>query len=109
MKIVVVLCTVPDQACAEHLAQVVLKARLAACVSYLPPMTSLYYWQGTIERQTEIQLLLKTDSLRQANLLMTLKEHHPYQLPELLIWQVDTTEAAYAAWLTEALAAPQVT
>ncbi|WP_253306246.1 divalent-cation tolerance protein CutA [unidentified bacterial endosymbiont] len=107
MKIVVVLCTVPDQACAEQLAQIVLEARLAACVSYLPPMTSLYHWQGTIERQTEIQLLLKTDSQRQAALFMTLKEHHPYQVPELLAWPVDTPEAAYEAWLIEALTAPK--
>jgi periplasmic divalent cation tolerance protein len=106
VTIVIVLCTVPDQVCAEQLARIVLEARLAACVSYLPPMISLYHWQGTIERQTEIQLLLKIDSLRQANLLTTLKAHHPYQVPELLAWPVDIPEATYAAWLTEALGTP---
>ncbi|MFT8257820.1 MAG: divalent-cation tolerance protein CutA [Candidatus Symbiodolus clandestinus] len=106
MEIIMVLCTVPDQACAERLAQAVLEARLAACISCISPMVSWYYWQGVLQRQTELQLLLKSDSSRQVKLFNLLKENHPYQVPELIAWPIANVERAYAAWVAENLAQP---
>lgn len=50
MNAVVILCTTPDQATAEHLAGLALEARLAACVTLLPGATSWYLWQGKWSR-----------------------------------------------------------
>ena len=82
---VVVLCTAPDEASAQDLAAKVLAEKLAACVTLLPGATSLYYWEGKLEQEYEVQMLLKTNLANQQALLDCLKSHHPYQTPELLV------------------------
>ena len=82
---VVVLCTAPDEATAQDLAAKVLAEKLAACVTLLPGATSLYYWEGKLEQEYEVQMLLKTNLANQQALLDCLKSHHPYQTPELLV------------------------
>jgi periplasmic divalent cation tolerance protein len=57
---VVVLCTAPDEASAQDLAAKVLAEKLAACVTS-SPATSLYYWEGKLEQEYEVQMLLKTN------------------------------------------------
>ena len=74
MNAVVILCTAPDQATAEHLAGLALEARLAACVTMLAGTTSWYLWQGKMAQSSEIQMLLKCDSDHQQALCDLLKE-----------------------------------
>jgi periplasmic divalent cation tolerance protein len=47
---VVVLCTAPDEATAQELAAKALADKLAACVTLLPGATSMYYWEGSWNR-----------------------------------------------------------
>ena len=53
---VVVLCTAPMST--PDLAQV-LAEKLAACVTLLPGATSLYYWEGKLEQEYEVQMIFK--------------------------------------------------
>ncbi len=78
---VVVLCTAPDEATAQDLAAKALAEKVAACATLLPGATSLYYWEGKLEQEYEVQMLLKTDLAHQQALLDCLKSHHPYQTP----------------------------
>ena len=56
----VVLSTAPGLAEAERLASVLVEARLAACVSLVPGVVSVYRWKGAIERGEEVLLVIKT-------------------------------------------------
>lgn len=85
---VVVLCTAPDEATAQDLAAKVLAEKLAACATLLPGATSLYYWEGKLEQEYEVQMILKTTVSHQQALIDCLKSHHPYQTPELLVLPV---------------------
>ena len=96
---VVVLCTAPDEASAQDLAAKVLDEKLAACVTLLPGATSLYYWEGKLEQEYEVQMLLKTNLTNQQALLDCLKSHHPYQTPELLVLPVVHGDNDYLSWL----------
>lgn len=100
---VVILCTAPDEPCAQQLAASLLAARLAACVTLLPGARSLYYWEGKLEQQSEVQMLIKSDSSHQQALLTHLKQHHPYQTPELLVLPVLDGESDYLTWLNASL------
>jgi periplasmic divalent cation tolerance protein len=100
---VVVLCTAPDEASAQDLAAKVLAEKLAACVTLLPGATSLYCWEGKLEQEYEVQMLLKTNQVNQQALLDCLKSHHPYQTPELLVLPVVHGDNDYLSWLNASL------
>ncbi|EOI3547950.1 divalent cation tolerance protein CutA [Cronobacter dublinensis] len=100
---VVVLCTAPDEATAQDLAAKALAEHLAACVTLLPGATSLYYWEGKLEQEYEVQMVLKSDTARQQALLTCLKTHHPYQTPELLVIPVIHGDEDYLSWLNASL------
>ena len=70
---VVVLCTAPDEATAQDLAAKVLAEKLAACATLIPGATSLYYWEGKLEQEYEVQMILKTTVSHQQALLECLK------------------------------------
>lgn len=100
---VVVLCTAPDEATAQELAALVLAEKLAACATLLPGATSLYYWEGKLEQEYEVQMLLKSDTEHQEALLACLKSHHPYETPELLVLPVTHGDSEYLSWLYASL------
>ncbi|PHI28860.1 divalent cation tolerance protein CutA [Budvicia aquatica] len=100
---VIVLCTAPDEASAQELATLVLGEKLAACVTLLPGATSLYYWQGKLAQEYEVQMLFKTNRQRQDELLSMLKQHHPYELPELLALPISGGNKEYLSWLDTSL------
>ena len=104
MNAVVILCTAPDEACAQRLAALALEAKLAACVTLLPGATSLYVWQGKLEQASEVQLLLKSSTTRQQALMDLLKREHPFEVPELLALPVQHGDSEYLSWLHASLA-----
>lgn len=99
---VVVLCTAPDEATAQDLAAKALAEKVAACATPSPGLP-LYYWEGKLEQEYEVQMLLKTDLAHQQALLDCLKSHHPYQTPELLVLPVTHGDNDYLSWLTASL------
>ena len=96
---VVVLTTIGADADAAALAQTLVEERLAACVNVLPPMTSIYRWQGQVETGSERQLVIKTTTARLPSLEARLRALHPYEVPEFLVLRVAGGSDAYLAWL----------
>ena len=99
--LIVVLCTVPDEATAERLAKGLVEERLAACVNAIPGVKSFYRWQGKVETDTETQLLIKTRSERFDELAAWISANHPYEVPELIAIPADRVSDAYFAWAVE--------
>ncbi len=98
---ILVQTNLPDRACAENMAQHLIAAKLAACVSILAPCTSIYHWQGKIESAAEIPLLIKTTEQRYAAVEAAILELHPYELPEILYVTVDGGLPAYIQWVQQ--------
>ncbi|MBO0862168.1 MAG: divalent-cation tolerance protein CutA [Chloracidobacterium sp.] len=102
----VVLTTIENQEDGERLARLLIENALAACVQILPPMISIYRWQGAVERATEILLLIKTTRPAYQRLETMIKENHPYQTPEIIALPVEAGLGEYLSWLAAALARP---
>ena len=101
--IVLVLTTVSDDEGADVLAQALVDERLAACVNLHGPMTSIYRWKGSVERDAaERQLVIKTTRARLPALEARLAALHAYELPEFIVLSVDGGSAAYLDWVAEA-------
>lgn len=97
--VVLVLTTLPDSEAASTLAVQAIEARLAACVTELGTVKSLYRWKGKVEAAEELQLLFKTSLARSDELTRFIETNHPYETPEILSWQADAS-AAYGQWIT---------
>jgi len=100
MSALLVLCTCPDRDTAEGIARALVERRLAACVSVLPGMTSVYRWQGAVEQAPELQLVIKTTRARYAEVEAAVQAVHPYELPELLAVEPVAGLARYLDWIT---------
>ena len=95
----VVLMTAPDRDTADDLARTLVAERLAACVSVVPGMTSLFWWEGEIQRADEVLVLMKTAAERVEPLIARARALHPYDVPELLALPVQGGLAEYLAWV----------
>ena len=96
---VVVLSTAPDDETAGVIARTLVEERLAACVSQVPQIRSVYHWQGEITEAAEILLIIKTHSRLAPELTRRLGELHPYEVPEILVLPVAAGSRAYLEWI----------
>ena len=97
---ILVLMTAGSREEAARLAEMLVGARLAACVQIMPEMESVYRWQGTVERQPEILLLAKTTSACFAELEREVRALHTYETPEIIALPITNASAPYLEWLT---------
>lgn len=93
------LCSCPDDASATRIADALVDERLAACVSILPGVRSVYRWQGRIEHAGEMLLLVKTSAGRADTLRERIVALHPYELPEVIMVEADGGLPAYLDWV----------
>jgi periplasmic divalent cation tolerance protein len=98
LPVVLMLTTLPDEAAADALAQAALEARLAACITNLGKVASHYRWKGALESSQEVQLLFKTSVACADELQRLVSTKHPYETPEILVWQADASPA-YGQWI----------
>jgi len=95
----VVLMTAPDGETAERLGGALVEERLAACANVLPALTSIYRWEGQVERAAEALLILKTTQERTAALRERAVELHPYEVPEFVVLEVSEGHGPYLDWV----------
>ena len=84
---------------ATRLADALIERRQAACVQQLP-IRSTYRWQGRVEHDDEILLLVKTTAERTTDVETTVDELHSYDLPALTVHELTGGTPAYLAWIT---------
>lgn len=94
-----VLCTCPDGDTARRLAAGLVEARLAACVNILPEIRSIYRWQGETCDDAEVLMIAKTTPPNYPGVERWLREHHPYDVPEVLALSVQAGSRDYLDWV----------
>jgi len=98
------LCTAPDRESGLKLARVLVEERLAACVNVVPKVTSVYRWQGAVEENDEVLLVIKTAaSVDMEKLKDRLLTAHPYDVPELLLLPVSYGLDKYLDWIAQSV------
>jgi len=95
--------TCPNSESANQLARALVEKHLVACVNIVPNIQSVYEWQGKIAEDSEILLLIKTDSKHYTAIEKTLSELHSYDVPELIALPIEQGFPPYLAWMDEVL------
>ena len=98
---IVVLVTAANREEANQIAEVLVSARLAACVQILPEIESVYRWQGEVKREQEILLLAKTSRARFEELECRVRALHSYETPEIIALPITAASEPYLKWLLD--------
>ncbi|MFQ5550235.1 MAG: divalent-cation tolerance protein CutA [Gemmatimonadales bacterium] len=94
-----VMTSLENQEDAKVLVRELVASHIVACGTVLPPATSIYRWEGRVVEAGESVVLLKTHRSRWDELTWAVEELHPYDVPELLAFPVDSGLASYLHWL----------
>lgn len=95
----VILMTAPSVEVATELVRALVEERLAACGNVVPGLISIYRWQGAVQRDSEVLVILKTAAEMVPALLVRAPELHPYEVPEVLALQVTAGYGPYLEWV----------
>ncbi len=74
-------------------------AGLTKCVQR-SKITSIYEWEDSIHDSKEWRVQMKVANHNKDSLIKLVKEKHPYDLPQIICWKVETT-TDYARWVEE--------
>ncbi len=97
MKIVIT--TEKDSDSAYKLADQIIDKKLGGCVQCISNIQSKYFWKDKIVNDTEILLIIKTINEKVNVLKEFLKENHSYQIPEIILIDVDSLTKDYSDWI----------
>lgn len=98
-ELLLVLTTMPGADQAQALARALVAERLIACANLVPGLTSVFRWEGKVQVEGEVLLLLKTRRSKLSHLSERLRALHPYDVPELLALPVEAGLEAYCRWV----------
>jgi periplasmic divalent cation tolerance protein len=84
---------------AQTIATELVSRRLAACVNILGPVSSVYHWEGEVEKSEEFLLLIKSTEARFPAIQEAIGELHSYQVPELISFAIDSGLESYLDWI----------
>lgn len=95
-----VMVTAPKKS-VKKLVSFVLEAKLCACVNMIKGVESVFWWQGKIHRADEVVLLMKTKKQLFERLKKAVKANHPYEVPEIIAFNILKGNAEYLAWIND--------
>lgn len=97
----ILLTTVATQEQGIQLARRLVEDQWVACAQVLPPMQSVYVWQGSLCQETECLVLFKVPHHLYEGVEQRIRTLHPYQEPEIIGLAAEKVSAGYLAWVLE--------
>jgi len=95
----VVYVTVPSEEAGRAMARSIVKERLAACVNIVPRVISIYEWKQQVEEDSEAMLIIKTSASSVQRLSQFVKQHHTYEVPEVIAIPIVDGSETYLNWV----------
>ncbi len=100
-----ILTTLPTQEKSVEIARTLVEAHLVACVTILPGVLSIYWWQEKVQEDQECLLIIKTSRYSLEKTISEIKRLHPYDTPEIVVIDPDLIDEKYQKWLLDATSA----
>ncbi len=95
-----VLCTCPGNTVAAEIATALIDQNLAACVNRVPGIKSYYRWQGRLEQDDEVLLMIKSTRACFPLLEAAIRSVHPHEVPEIIAVPITAGSEAYLRWVS---------
>ncbi|XP_070573617.1 protein CutA homolog [Ptychodera flava] len=93
--------TCPNKDTALKLARGLLDKDLVACVNIIPGLTSVYKWEGKVEEDSEVLMMIKTRASKVPDVSTYVRENHPYDVPEVISVPIEGGNPPYLQWISD--------
>jgi len=104
----VILITTSQDEESQLIARVLLEQKVAACVSIIPQVSSLFWWQKSIEQESESLLVVKTRIELVDEIIRLVKEVHSYDVPEIIAIPIIGGNPDYLEWVDGEVAPEEI-
>eukprot|EP00095_Tigriopus_kingsejongensis_P000809 maker-scaffold629_size122686-snap-gene-0.27 protein:Tk00809 transcript:maker-scaffold629_size122686-snap-gene-0.27-mRNA-1 annotation:"conserved hypothetical protein" len=94
-----VFVTAPNKDVAQTLAGGLVSNKLAACVNIIPGISSVYEWEGKIETDSELLLMIKTRTSTIEAVTDFVNQNHPYDTAEVIATSIEHGSQKYLDWI----------
>lgn len=99
---IIVLITAPSTEAGKQIASSLVERKLAACVNIIPSIHSIFHWEGEINTEEEVLLVVKSRSkLFEDQLIPAVMELHPYDVPEIIAMPIWKGAKSYLDWIDD--------
>jgi periplasmic divalent cation tolerance protein len=103
MNEIVVFVTFPSRSEAERIVHMLLTDTLIACGNVIDSVSSFFWWQGKIDSAPEVMVLMKTRGDLFDELAKKIKEHHSYEVPEIIALPILKGSQDYLDWIHDSV------
>ena len=93
--------TVGNEEEAKKIAHQLVKERFAACVNLFPNMQSFFWWEGAVQSEQEVVLIVKTTLEKVPDTTNRIKELHSYSCPCVVALPVVGGNAEFLDWIIQ--------
>jgi periplasmic divalent cation tolerance protein len=101
MDYMALLITAPKEEEAVNIAKTLVEEKLAGCINIIRNVRSIYFWQGKIEDDSEVLMIVKTKADLFDKLSERVKSLHSYTVPEIIGIKIKKGSEDYLKWLSE--------
>jgi periplasmic divalent cation tolerance protein len=98
---IIAMTTTNSEKEARHLADILVRGKIAACVQIVPKIHSIYEWEGKVHDEQEYLLLIKTREDLAKKVKAAIEEEHSYEVPEFLVVPVIDSTESYMRWMCD--------
>ncbi|HDQ06083.1 MAG TPA: divalent-cation tolerance protein CutA [Candidatus Bathyarchaeota archaeon] len=84
---------------AVKIVSTLLKDKLIACGNIIENVSSIFWWQGKIEEEKEVLVIMKSREGLFKKLSKRVTELHSYDVPEILALPIVDGSPSYLEWL----------
>lgn len=96
---IVIFVTASSKEEAQKISAGLIKDKLAACVNIVDKVSSIFLWDGKIDRAKEALLIIKSKKEKFAKIIKLVKSLHSYKVPEIIALPIVAGDKAYLRWM----------
>jgi len=98
---IIALVTAPNEDEAAAIARGIVGERLAACANIIRNVRSIYRWEGEVQDDPEVLIVIKTRKELFGKLEARVRQLHSYEVPEVISLDITAGSEPYLRWLGE--------
>ena len=99
MTVCLIYVTTSNEEEALKIAGSLIEDQLVACANIIPGITSVFRWEGEIQKEREVSLILKTTEAHIPAVSDRVKLLHSYDCPCVVSWPLGGGNSAFLQWI----------